>query len=131
MMNNNPYQLYKEQDLNTVSKQELVGRLFGSASLCLKKSALLINENRLDRANEYSQKAQEIILTLDHSLDMQYGISLQLHSLYVYIINRIVKANVEKNTDILFEVSDILTDLRGTWDEAVKKYKMLGSAGAV
>ena len=132
MMNSNPYATYKQQDLETCSKDELVGKLFGAAALSLKMAVLDIGEKRLDKANSDMIKAQTIVLNLKNSLDMRYEVSNGLNMLYDYMLRRLVDANVKKDTEILNEISGILFELRDTWNEAVKKARTAPNAeGAV
>jgi flagellar protein FliS len=124
MYNTNPYVTYKNQDLDTNTNFELVGRLFGAAAICLKMAVMDIGEKKLDKANNDMIKAQKIVINLKNSLDMKYEISASLNSLYDYMLRRLVEANVKKDITILNEISGILIELRDAWNEALKTYKM-------
>lgn len=124
MYNTNPYAAYKNQDLETNSKSELVGRLYGAAAIALKMAVMDIGEKKLDKANNDILKAQTIVVNLKGALDMQYEVSAGLNSLYEYMLRRLVEANVKKDVVILNEIAGILIEFRDTWNEAVKKSKM-------
>ena len=124
MYNVNPYAAYKNQDLETNSKAELVGRLYGAAAIALKMAVMDVGEKRLDKANNDIQKAQTIVVNLKGALDMQYEVSAGLNSLYEYMLRRLVEANMKKDVVILNEIAGILIEFRDTWNEAVKKFKM-------
>jgi flagellar protein FliS len=124
MYNVNPYAAYKNQDLETNSNAELVGRLYGSAAIALKMAVMDIGEKKLDKANNDILKAQTIVVNLKGALDMQYEVSAGLNSLYEYMLRRLVEANVKKDIVILNEIAGILIEFRDTWNEAVKKFKM-------
>jgi flagellar protein FliS len=124
MANLNPYSVYRDNDLETSSKYEIVGRLYGAASLRLKLACAAIEENRLDSASSDIIKAQTIVTTLNESLDMSFGISRQLRALYVYILRRLREANIKKDVKMLDHVSGMLSEFRDTWNEALKKFKM-------
>lgn len=126
-MNMNPYEVYRRQDLETCNNQELVGKLFNEASVSLKRAAHAIDMKKYDVANENIKKSQVIIKTLDKSLDMQYEIAGQLRKLYTYMSRRMLEANVKKDKAILNEVSDMLSGLRDTWIEAVRRSKKMQS----
>lgn len=128
MYNTNPYATYKKQDLETNSNTELVGRLFGAAAISLKTAAVDIGEKRLDKANDAIIKAQDIIASLKGSLDMHYEVSGNLDSLYAYMLRRLMESNRNKDVTILNEVSGILLELRGTWNEAMKQLRMTQTA---
>lgn len=123
----NPYDLYKQQDLETSNKQELVGKLYNEGSISLKRAIAFINDKKYFDANESIKKTEIIVKTLNKSLDMQYDISHQLRALYSYMLKRMVEGNLKKDTDILKEISDMLLELRDAWMEAVKRSKKLQS----
>lgn len=124
MLNNNPYEAYKDKEIQLSSPYELVGKLCGTAAICLKKAIVAIQNKKLDQASGNLIRAQEIVSALDGSLDMQYEISKQLRQIYQYMSRRLVEANVKKDTKILEEISEMLFGFRDTWDEALKRFKM-------
>lgn len=126
-MYKNPYDLYKQQDLETSNKQELVGKLYNEGSISLKRAITFINNKKYFDANENIKKAEVIVKTLNKSLDMQYDISHQLRSLYTYMLRRMVEGNFKKDSEILSEISDMLLELRDAWTEAVKRSKKMQS----
>lgn len=123
----NPYDIYRKQDLETSNKQELVGKLFNEASVSLKRAKALIEQKDLFSANEQIKKAEIIVKTLNNSLDMKYDISVQLRRLYNYMSRRMLEANMKKDTEILDEISGMLSELRDTWHEAVRRSKKMQS----
>lgn len=126
-MNMNPYERYKQQDLETSNRQELVGKLFNEASVSLKRAVHAIEQKKFEAANEHIKKSEIIVNTLDKSLDMQYDIASQLKALYGYMHRRMLEANLKKDIGILNEVSEILIELRDAWAEAVKSSKKVQS----
>jgi flagellar secretion chaperone FliS len=126
-MNMNPYELYKRQDIETCNNQELVGKLFNEASLSLKRAMRAIDSKKYDVANDNIKKGQLIVSTLNKSLDMHYEISIQLRKLYTYMLRRMFEANMKKDKTILTEISDMLSGLRDTWVEAIRRSKKMQS----
>lgn len=128
-MLSNPYERYRQQDLETCNQQELVGRLFNEAALSLRRAVVSIGEKQYIEANEAIKKSEIIVKTLNSSLDMQYKISSNLRSLYLYMYRRMVEANIKKDVSILEEAAGILTELRDAWNEAIhRSRKMMRSA---
>jgi flagellar protein FliS len=127
MYNANPYNLYKNSDIDTSSNYELVSKLFGKAALNLKMAMMHIDQRRLDKACTQIVNSQIIITTLNESLDMKYNIANQFRMLYLYMLKRLREANIKKDKQILLEISDILLGLRDTWNEAIKNFKMTGT----
>lgn len=123
----NPYDFYKRQDLETSNNQELVGKLFNEASVSLKRAAQAIDSNKFETANDCIKKSQVIIKSLNNCLDMQYDIAAQLRQLYTYMLKRMAEANAKKDKEILVEISGMLSGLRDTWLEAVRRSKKMES----
>jgi len=65
-------------------------------------------------------KAQDILTELMSNLNMEYPISHNLFQLYDYMKQRLVAANIKKDTDILDEVLTFAEELRDTWAQAAK-----------
>lgn len=121
----NPYQYYKNQELDTSSHYELVGRCYGDAALSLKRAQAHLEEKNFEQANKSILKAQKILAGLDGALDMQYEIASQLHTLYAYMQKKLFKANLSGDVEALDAVAGMLGELRDTWDQAVKNYKKM------
>ena len=130
MYQTNPYAAYKNQDLDTNTNYELVGRLFGAAAISLKMAVMDIGEKKLDKANNDMIKAQTIVINLRKSLDMNYEISTSLGLLYDYMLRRLIEANAKKDTAILNEIAGILIELRDAWNEALKTYRISQAHGS-
>jgi flagellar secretion chaperone FliS len=126
-MSMNPYEIYRQRDLDTSNNQELVGKLFNEASLSLKRAIKAIDNKKYDAANDSIKKSQVIVLTLNKSLDMQYEISFHLRRLYTYMLKRMLEGNMKKDKVVLEEISDMLSGLRDTWIEAIKRSKKMQS----
>lgn len=127
-MNINPYDVYRRQDLETSNKQELVAKLFNEASLSLKRAMKAIDDKNFETANENIKKSEVIVTTLNNSLDMKYDIAQQLRNLYTYMLDRMIEANAKKDKAILQEISGMLSGLRDTWLEAIRRCKKLQSS---
>ena len=52
---------------------------------------------------------------------MDYEISHQLLPLYNYAYDRLVEGNLDDNLDAIKEATDIITELRDAWAQAMKK----------
>lgn len=120
----NPYSAYRQQDLETTSKNELVGKLYESAALSLRMAKNFIGAGRLDKASAQLIRGQNIMIALNDSLDMRYEISGQLRTVYSYLFRRMQEANIRKDTAILDEAAGILGGLRDTWEKAVRLSRM-------
>ena len=115
----NPYNQYKENNIKTSSPENLTLMLYEGALKFINQGKLFIEEKNITRANETIQRAQDIIQELNITLDMKYEVSHNLRGMYTYILERLVDANIQKDTSILNEVGDMVRELRDTWKEAM------------
>ncbi|ADL11807.1 flagellar export chaperone FliS [Acetohalobium arabaticum] len=124
-MTNNPYQKYKNTQVETASQEKLLLMLYDGAIKFLKQAIKGVEENDYEAANNYLVRTQDIIHELMATLDMEKGgeIARNLESLYDYMNRRLIEANVNKDIEPMEEVRDMLAELRETWQEAIKKVK--------
>jgi len=65
-------------------------------------------------------KAQRIINHLRITLDMKYLVAQDFERIYLYLEQRLVEANMKKDTEILEEVLTHLRSVRDTWKEVMR-----------
>lgn len=133
MAMNNPYQQYQNNSILTARPEELTLMLYNGAIKFLKQAIINIDEKCLDKAHNNIMKAQEIIRELMCTLDMQYEVSQNMFSLYDFMYDWLVQANIEKTSSTgkqkINEVVKLLEDLRNTWSEAMKMSKLTRKSG--
>lgn len=118
--NNNPYQQYQQNTVNTSTPQELTLMLYNGLVRFLKLAYQGIEEKDIPKANNYIIRSQDIITEFICTLDMQYEISNNLLSLYNYMKSRLLEANIKKDKTILEEITGYAEELRDTWAQAMK-----------
>jgi flagellar protein FliS len=116
----NPYDKYKNQAVFTASKEDLTLMLYeGALKFC--NQAIAATESKdYPKANELIQKVEAIIREFQLTLNRSYDISKNLDALYAYIHERLVEANMRKDTEVLSEIRDLLRDFRDMWKEAIR-----------
>lgn len=121
--NNNPYDKYKNMQIQTATPGQLILMLYEGAIKFCKLAKKGIEEKNLMDANKYLIKVQDIITELMISLDMKAGgeIAKNLYSLYDYMLRRLLDANIKKSAEIVDEVQGLIEELKDAWAEAVKK----------
>lgn len=112
---------YKNQQLTSATPEQLTLMLYTGAARFVTDNIKAVDENRFDDAHKAHLRAQDIVLYLMNTLDMQYEISHNLYQLYEYINFRLNEANLKKDVKQLEEAKGLLIDLRDTWNEAMKK----------
>ena len=129
-MQNNPYAKYKNNAINTATKEELTLMLYdGAVKFCNQALSSMEAEEHI-KTNESIRKVQNIVREFQITLDKKHDISNQLDLLYDYLHRRLVEANMKKDKEILTEVRDHLRSLRDTWKEAMKLSKQESSPAA-
>lgn len=117
----NPYQKYMEQSVSTMTPVQLVVKLYEKAETELKKAVIYIEKNNFEGANNSISRVQSIVDSLDGSLKIKYEISDNLTALYSFLRERLVQANIKKDTDIINEIIPFFTDLKEAFTEVSRK----------
>ncbi len=121
---NDPYDQYKQSSIMTASPQELTLMLYNGALKFIGLSKIHIEKKDIPKANESILRAQDIIQELNITLNMDYEVSTGLRSLYIYILDLLVDANIYKDIKCLDEAAGMVKELRDIWKEAMKTLKV-------
>ena len=122
---------YQQNSIMTATPEELTLMLYNGCIKGIRLAKIGLEDKDYEKANLYLCKAQAIIRELRATLDMKYDISKNLYELYTYFLDRLIDANVKKESSILDEVEQFVSDLRDTWAEAMKdaRIKQAGRGG--
>ncbi|MGI6488887.1 MAG: flagellar export chaperone FliS [Syntrophomonadaceae bacterium] len=120
-VNARAYQQYRNSVVETASPGRLLLMLYNAAIRNLDAAHRAIEDQNTVQANDCLLKAQDILLELMSTLDMEYEIAKQLLSLYDYMYRQLIQANVKKDVELVDEVRGFLVELRDTWQEAIKR----------
>ena len=123
---------YQQNSIMTATPEELTLMLYNGCIKGIRLAKVGLEEKDYEKANLYMCKAQAIIRELRATLDMKYEISQNLYDLYTYFLDRLIEANVKKESTILDEVEQFVIDSRDTWAEAMKdaRIKQAGKTGS-
>lgn len=120
-----PYQAYQDTAAQTASPAQLVLMLFDGALIRVEVAieALQQEPTNLELAHTAISRVQAIVDELALSLDHERGgeMAANLGSIYVYVGELLVTANVEKSVAPLREVEKHLRELRDAWEDACVK----------
>lgn len=120
----NPYKQYKQTAVETASPERLVIMLYDGAIRFLRQAKDAVEGNRIEEANSFIGRTQDIINEFIVTLDLSVGgIARNLFSLYDYWNRRLIEANLKKDPQILLEVLGQVEEMRETWAQAAIKYK--------
>ena len=120
-MKSNPYQMYKQQSVMTMTPGDMITILYDGILKELSHAKVGFEKNDIVSINRHLQKVQLILRHLINSLDSQYEISANLNALYDYFLYIVIQANIKKDPSQLDEVIEMISDLRNTYIEADKK----------
>jgi len=113
---------YTEQMVMTASPAKLIELLLQKAITVIEEAKQLIDAKDYNNANTKIVRAQDIVMELNLSLDLEKGgdIAKNLRALYNYMYRTLVEANIKKDKKMLDDVKVLLEDLLSTWREAMK-----------
>ncbi len=113
---------YLEQMVMTASPAKLIELLLVKAVDVLGEAEKAIDAKNFTLANDKIVRAQEIVVELNVSLDIEKGgdVAKNLRALYNYMYKTLVEANIRKDKQKISEVRELLRDLLDTWREAEK-----------
>lgn len=122
-MLNTAQNTYLHASINTASPGELTLLLYNGCSRFLKQAIRCIQDNDITGKHNNLVRAQDILIELQATLDMQYDISHQLFALYDFLLRQLSYANVKMDLRVIEECNELVEDLRDTWVEAMKSLK--------
>lgn len=130
MQATNPYQQYVQNAVMSADPGQLTLMLYNGALKFVKQGIQAIENKDIPGAHEALVRAQEIVAYLNDTLDHKYELAGNLASLYDFLLRRLMIANIRKDKKILEdEVLPLLTDLRDTWMEVLKRARQVAVAG--
>lgn len=121
----NARDIYKNNSVNSASKEQLLIMLVDGAVTFCKRAKLAFKTNNLKEIHTNLIKTQDIFYELMITLDTQNGGEWagNLKSIYAFIIDKLSRCNIEKNEAILDEVFPVVEDVSSMWHEVYEKLK--------
>lgn len=117
MPQNNPYSAYERVNVETADQRQLIMMLYDGAIRFLQKANTAMEANDVESAHNYLIRSRQIISELLSTLRPEKSgkIGENLYQLYTYLFNRLVEANLTKDSTIVDEVIRLLGTLREGW----------------
>ncbi len=111
---------YQNNQISTAGRGSLLIMVYDGAIRFLIEGKNAMLSKQLEEQNRNLTKAQtlitELMTTLDHSVSPE--LARNLEKLYMYILDKLVDANVYDKPENIDEVIILLKDLRDAWAEA-------------
>ncbi len=115
---NTPYDKYKETQIKTANQGKLIIMLYDGAIKFLTQAKESLAKKDVEESHNKIVRAQDIIMELLLSLNMQAGqIAHKLYNLYLYMNKKLMEANVYKKVEPVDEVLKMLLDLKEVWSD--------------
>ncbi len=109
---------YLEQRVFSAKPEELTYMLYEGLVRFITIASMAIDEGNIEKINNNAVKAQNILVELRVTLDMDVSLSKELDSLYEYMEFKLMEANVAKDKQLFDEVLQMAIEFKATWKEA-------------
>lgn len=108
---------YQQNSVTTQSRGKIIVMLYDGAVRFLKKTIQAIEEDDVEQRVLYLNKACDIILELNVSLDMEVGgeIAQNLRHLYMFMVRHLNTAHARNDPAPIREVIGLLEELNEGW----------------
>jgi flagellar protein FliS len=123
----NAYTQYNNSKILTASPAELTLMLYDGAIKFCNIAIMGIEQKDIQKAHSNIVRVQRIIEEFRSTLDRKYPVAEDFDRVYVYLLQRLLEANLHKDPEILKEVLEHLRSMRDTWVEVMKKNKYKGA----
>ena len=122
----NPYShntAYKRTQIETASPEALILMLYDGALKFMAQAELAFEDENIEQISNLLLRIQAIFTELLTSLDKEKGgeIAVNLERLYVFFLEKLGEANVNKDPKPLIAIRPLVIDIRNTWEKAMQK----------
>jgi flagellar protein FliS len=107
--------------VQTANGPRLLVMLCDRLAVDVVRAEVALETNDLKTVNESLQHAQKIVRVLRSALDPDgFKGGHELLSVYVFLENHLVKANLEKSASLIHECANLIAPIRDAWSKAVQ-----------
>lgn len=119
----NPYAQYANNKVTTASPAELTLMLYEGAIKFCNLAKKDMEQGEYGNAIGNVQKARNIIVELQSTLNFKYPVAKEFDLIYTYIFNLMVEVTTKQNQEALEEILVQLRELRDVWKQVMKLAK--------
>jgi flagellar secretion chaperone FliS len=107
---------YRQGAVLSASPERLVVMLYDGARRFLHQAAAAMREQQVEASHVKLRQAEEIIMHLRESLDLEQGeVAVRLQSIYLFCQRHLRQARISRNPAHIEQVSVLLGELREAW----------------
>jgi flagellar protein FliS len=111
-----PPRAYRESAVLSASPERLVVMLYDGARRFLNQAAIAMREQQTETAHYKLRRAEDILLHLRETLDMEQGqVAVRLQTIYLFCQRHLRQARIDRDPAKIEQVSGLLTGLREAW----------------
>lgn len=116
---------YKKASVNTLDQNKLIIMLYDGAIKNASFAVEHMKSGQIEKVHDCLIKTKNIVTELMATLNMDHGgdIAKNLQSLYSYMFSQLIEANMNKKTEPVVIVIDLLKELRAAWTQINSKKK--------
>ncbi len=120
-MRKNPFKAYQKTQVTTARKEKILLMLYEGCIRYMKLARQKMAENKVAEKGKFISKSIDIISELMNTLDHKSGgqLSTDLESLYMFMIDRLIEANVHNKAEDLDIVIDLMSNLYVAWEDVI------------
>jgi flagellar protein FliS len=124
-MINGASQSYKTSNISTADRGKLIVMIYDHCIKWCRTAVEKYEEKNIEAATKAVFRAQDGIVELQCSLDMENGgdIAKNLFNLYAFYNRHLTEAITKKQSLNITQVQDMMSILRKTWVEAIEKVR--------
>jgi flagellar protein FliS len=109
-------QAYRESSVMSAPPEALVVMLYDGALRFLFQAGVAMRDKQIELAHRKLRRAEDIIIHLRDSLDMEQGeISERLHAIYMFCLRHLRQARLDQDPGKVEQVRAMLAELREAW----------------
>ena len=118
----NPYSKYQKTQVTTASKEKILLMLYEGAIRFTKQAQSAMRDNKVAEKGKFVGKATAILSELMATLDFKVGgdLAQDLENLYVFMIDKLIEANINNDPKSLEVVEELLRTLHAAWKDVVE-----------
>ena len=121
----NPLMKYKQTSVQSASKEKVLLMLYEGAIRFTKQAIKAAEEKKIADRGMMIGRVYDIVMELNNTLDHKVGgeISKNLEQLYLFIMEKLTRANITGDPEHLRVCLKIIENLYEGWKGAVEKIK--------
>lgn len=118
----NPYKHYQKTQVVTASREKILLMLYEGAIRFTKQARVAMTEKKIAEKGKSISKATAILSELMATLDFKIGgqLAQDLENLYIFMIDKLIEANVHNKVECLDDVERLLNTLYTAWKDVIE-----------